>query len=68
MCRGKSLWLCIIATLMLTTIAIAQDKGRNPDEKQLDGDRGTRTVQSSAMIFVRQAMIPLLQQDRKSVV
>ena len=67
MCKGKSLWLCIIATLMLTTVAIAQDRDRNPDEKQLDGDQGARTVQSSAMIFVRQAMIPLLQQASKGV-
>ena len=67
MCKGKSLWLCIIATLMLTTIAIAQGKDRNPDEKQLDGDRGAQTIQSSAMIFVRQAMIPLLQQASKGV-
>ena len=33
MCKGKGLWLCTIATLMLTTVAIAQDKGRNPDER-----------------------------------
>ena len=67
MCKGKGLWLCIIATLMLAAVGIAQDKDRNPDETQLDRDGRTRTGQSSAMIFVRQAMIPLLQQASKSV-
>ena len=66
MCKGKGLWLCAIATLMLTTVAIAQDKDRNPDEQQLGRNRRTQAVQSSAMIFVRQT-IPLLQQASKSV-
>ena len=66
MYKGKGLWLCIIVTLMLATVAIAQDKDRNPDEQQLDRNRSTPAVQSSAMIFVRQT-IPLLQQASKSV-
>ena len=64
MYKGKG--LCIVATLILTTVAIAQDKDRNPDEQQLDRNWSTRAVQSSAMIFVRQT-IPLLQQASKSV-
>ena len=35
MSKGKGLWLCIVATLMLTTAGIAQDKDQNPDERQL---------------------------------
>ena len=66
MYKGKGLWLCIVATLMLTTVAIAQDTDRDPDEQQLDKNRSTPAVQSGAMIFVRQT-IPLLQQASKSV-
>ena len=65
MCKGKGLWLCGIATLMFTTVTIAQDKDRNPDEQQLDRNPRTQAVQSSAMIFVRQTI--LLQQASKSV-
>ena len=59
MCKGKGLWLCIVATLMLTTAGIAQDKDRNPDEQQL----GRNWME----IFVRQTIIPLLQRASKSV-
>ena len=64
MYQGKGLWLCIIATLMLTTVAIAQDTDRNPDEQQLDKNRSTPAVQSGAMIFVRQTIIPLLDRSQ----
>ena len=66
MYKGKDLWLCTIATLMLTTVAIAQDKDQNPDKQRLDRNRMQRAAQSSAMIFVRQT-IPLLQQASKNV-
>lgn len=66
MCKRKGFWLCIVAMLMLTTVGVAQDKDRNPDGQQLDRNQSTQTVQSSAMIFVRQT-IPLLQQASKSV-
>ena len=61
MCKGKGLWLCIVTTLMLTTVGIAQDTDRNPDERQL------RAAQDRTTIFVRQTVIPLLQRTSKSV-
>ena len=65
--KGKSLWLSIIVTLMLATVGIAHDKGQDPDMRQLDRDRRAQTVQSRAVIFVRQIIIPLLQRASKSV-
>ena len=56
MCKGKGLWLCAIATLMLTTVAIAQDKDRNPDEKQLDSDQNARADQDRTVTSVRQTI------------
>ena len=67
MCKGKGLWLCTIATLMLTTVGIAQDKDRNLDERQLDRNRRQRAAQNRTVIFVRQAITPLLQLTSKSV-
>ena len=63
MCKGKGLWLCIVAALMLTTVGIAQDKDRNPDEQQLDRNRGTQAVQSSAMTIneLRQSINELVE-------
>lgn len=67
MYKGKSLWLCIVVTLMLTTVGIAQDKDRNPDGKQLDGDRRARAVQSKTVIFVKQIIMPLLQRASERI-
>ena len=67
MCKGKGLWLCIVATLMLTTVGIAQDKDRNPDEQQLGRNWRERAAQDRMEIFVRQTIIPLLQRASKSV-
>ena len=65
--KGKNLWLSIIATLMLATVGIAHDKGQDPDMRQLDRDRRAPVVQSRTVIFVRQAITPLLQLTSKSV-
>ena len=62
MCKGKGLWLCMVATLMLTTAGIAQDKDRNPDEQQLDRNRRARAAQDRTAIFLKQTIIPRLQQ------
>ena len=67
MCKGKGLWLCAIATLMLTTVAIAQDKDRNPDEQQLGRNLRARAAPDRTVIFVRQAITSLLQLTSKSV-
>ena len=67
MYQGKGLWLCIIATLMLTTVGIAQDKDRSLDEQQLDRNRRQRTPQNRTVIFAKQTIIPLLQRTIKSV-
>ena len=68
MYKGKGLWLCIVATLMLTTVGIAQDKDRNPDEKQLDRDPIPRAVQDRMEMLVRRTVAPLVQRVSKSVV
>ena len=68
MYKGKGLWLCIVATLMLTTVGIAQDKDRNPDEKQLDRAPIPRAVQDRMEILVRGTVAPLVQRVSKSVV
>ena len=67
MSKGKGLRLCIVATLMLTTAGIAQDKDQNPDERQLDRNWRARAEQSRMVILVRQTIIPLLQRASKSV-
>ena len=66
--KGKGLWLCTIATLMLTTVAIAQDEDRNPDEKELDRDPIPRVFQDRMEMFVRRITDPLVQRVSKSVV
>ena len=68
MYKGKGLRLCIIAMLILTTVGIAQDKDRNPDEKQLDRDRMQRAIQDRMDDFVKQVTDPLVQQVSKSVI
>ena len=68
MCKGKGLWLCTIAMLMLTTVAIAQDKDRNPDEQQLGRDRMQRAVQDRMDDFVRQVTDPLVKRVSGSVI
>lgn len=68
MCKRKGLWLCIVATLMLTTVAIAQDKDRNLDGKQLDRDQMQRAVQDRMEMFVGQVTDPLVEQVSKSIV
>ena len=68
MYEGKGLWLCIVAMLMLTTVGIAQDKDRNPDEKQLDRDRMQQAVQDRMDNFVKQITDPLVQRVSKSVI
>ena len=67
MCKGKGLWLCIAATLMLTTVGTAQDKGRDPDTRQLNRNLKARAAPNRTVIFVRQAITPLLQLTSKSV-
>ena len=59
MCKGKGLWLCIVATLTLTTAGIAQDKNRNPDGRQLARDRMQRAVQDRMENFVKHVTDPL---------
>ena len=66
--KGKSLWLCTIATLMLTTVGIAQDKDRNPSERQLRRDRIQRAAQDRMDDFVKQVTDPLVQRVSKSVI
>ena len=66
MYKGKC--LCIVAMLMLTTVGIAQDKDRNPDEKQLKRDRMERAIQDRMDNFVKQVTDPLIQRVSKSVV
>ena len=68
MYKGKGLWLCIVAMLMLTTVGIAQDKDRNPGEKQLGRDRMQRAIQDRMDDFVKQVTDPLVQRVSKSVV
>ena len=53
---------------MLTTIGIAQDKDRNPSERQLRRDRIQRAAQNRMAEFVRQVTDPLVQRVSKSVV
>ena len=67
MCKGKGLWLCIVTTLMLTTVGIAQDKGRDSDTRQLNRNLRARAAPDRTVIFVRQAIISLLQLTSKSV-
>ncbi|RKU12469.1 hypothetical protein C6502_05870 [Candidatus Poribacteria bacterium] len=66
MYKGK--WLCIVVMLMLTTVGIAQDKDRNPSERQLRRDRIQRAAQNRMAEFVRQVTDPLVQRVSKSVV
>ena len=66
MYKGK--WLCIVVMLMLTTVGIAQDKDRNPSEKQLRRDRIQRAAQDRMDDFVKQVTDPLVQRVSKSVV
>ena len=55
MCKGKGLWLCTIAMLMLTTIGIAQDKDRNPDDRNSLVEIGCNELfKTGWMMFVRQ--------------
>ena len=68
MCKGKGLWLCIVATLTLTTAGIAQDKNRNPDGRQLARDRMQRAVQDRMENFVKHVTDPLVQRVSKSVI
>ena len=68
MYKGKGLWLSIVAMLMLTTVAIAQDKDRNSDEKQVDRDRRQRAIQDKMEMLVRRVTDPLVQRVSKSVV
>ena len=56
MYKGQGLWLSIITILMLTTVGIAQDEDRNPDEKQLDSDQSARADQDRTVTSVRQAI------------
>ena len=67
MCKGKGLWLCIVTTLMLTTVGIAQDKGRDSDTRQLNRNLRARAAPDRTVIFVRQAITSLLQLTSKSV-
>ena len=68
MYKGKGLWLCIVALLMLAAVGIAQDKDQNPDEKQLNRDRMQRAIQDRMDDFVKQVTDPLVQQVSKSVI
>ena len=68
MYKGKGLRLCIVVLLMLAAIGIAQDKDRNPDEKQLDRDRMQRAIQDRMDDFVKQVTNPLVQRVSKSVI
>ena len=68
MYEGKGLWLCIVAMLMLTTVGIAQDKGRNPKEKQLDRDRMQQAVQDRMDNFVKHITDPLVQRVSRGVI
>ena len=68
MYKGKGSWLCIVAMLTLTTVGIAQDKDRNPSEKELRRDRIQRAAQDRMDEFVRQVTDPLVQRVSKSVV
>ena len=68
MCKGKGLWLCTIATLMLTTVGIAQDKDRQLDDRQLDRAPIPRAIQDRMEMFVRRITDPLVQRVSKSVV
>ena len=68
MYKGKGLWPCIIAMLMLTTVGIAHDKDRNPSEKQLNRDRMQRAVQDRMDNFVKQVTDPLVQRVSKSII
>ena len=54
MYKGQGLWLSIITILILTTVGIAQDEDRNPDEKQLDSDQSARADQDRTVTSVRQ--------------
>ena len=66
MYKGKC--LCIVAMLMLTTVGIAQDKDRNPSEKQLGRDRIQQAAQDRMDDFVKQVTDPLVQRVSKSVI
>ena len=68
MYKGKGLWLCIGAMLMLTTVGIAQDKDRNPSEKQLGRDRIQQAAQDRMDDFVKQVTDPLVQRVSKNVI
>ena len=68
MYKGKGQWLCIGAMLMLTSIAIAQDKDRHPSEIQFRRDRIQRATQDRMDDFVKQVTDPLIQRVSKSVV
>ena len=68
MCKGKGLWLCIVTTLMLTTVGIAQDKDRNPGEKQFRRDRIQRAAQDRMDDFVKQVTDPLVQRVSKGII
>ena len=68
MYKGKGLWLCIVAMSMLTTVGIAQDKGRNPNEKQLDRDRMQQAVQDRMDNFVKHITDPLVQRVSRSII
>ena len=68
MYKGKGSWLCIVAMLMLTTVGIAQDKDRNPSEKQLGRNRMQRAAQDRMDDFVKQITNPLVQRVSKSVI
>ena len=56
MYKGQGLWLSIITILMLTTVGIAQDEDRNPDEKHLDSDQSARADQDRKVTSVRQTI------------
>ena len=66
MYKGK--WLCIIVMLILTTVGIAQDKDRNPSERQLRRDRIQRAAQDRMDDFFKQVTDPLVQRVSKSVI
>ncbi len=68
MYKGKGLWLCIVAMLMLTTVGIAQDKDRNPDEKQLNRDRMQRAIRDRMDDFVNRLTDPLVQRVSRSLI
>ena len=68
MYKGKCLWLCIGAMLMLTTVGIAQDMDRNPGEKQLRRDRIQRAAQDRMDDLVKQVTDPLVQRVSKNVI